>query len=182
MVCAKTIFAWNRNAKRKTEYPNVPTKVASRARRYTPPCFACWGRLPNPTKRPRSGAAARPCGRFHAGASPRQVARAKNRVKGQDERVVPALDAAPRPRRFAAKEGKPHQAFPPAKATSREKKRNTLSVLFLLPFRLFPRIAQEPVDVHFRRKQFLHFLACGGVPDIGFFLFGKQRVILGLER
>ena len=59
--------------------------MASRARWYTPCFFASISLRsisqkmlvgegsPIPTERPRSGAAARPCGRFHAGLSPRRL-------------------------------------------------------------------------------------------------------------
>jgi len=75
---------------------------------------ACWGRFPNPHWTPPFGGGwslrTLPCRAFAP-----QIARSKTRIKGQDERVAPALDAVPWPRRFAAKERKPHQAFPPAK-------------------------------------------------------------------
>lgn len=95
MVCAKTIFAWNRNAKRKTEYPNVPTKVASRARRYTPPCFACWGRLPNPHKTPPFGGGCASLRTLPRGAFAPQVARAKTASRVKMNGLRPPLTRPP---------------------------------------------------------------------------------------
>ena len=44
------------------------------------------------------------------------------------------------------------------------------------------RITQEPIYIGLCCEQLLHFLTRGGVFGVVFFLFGKQRFILGLER
>jgi hypothetical protein len=104
-------------------------KVASRARRYTRRAFAQFplrvnlakcllGKAPqSPRNAPVRVRLRVLADAFMRGKLPADSTGKNPRVKGQDERAAPALDAAPCPRRFAAKEGTHINAFPPAKTT-----------------------------------------------------------------